>query len=455
VEHAVCEQEHLYRLFRAFAPAAFFQKLNREFAGSGGGIYNSRLVIWLMIWQQLFGEGTLVEAVAHVVSGQPSSLLPNHKRVRERTVSSRTGAYSQGRTRLPIDLLKKADQRLLEKTSKLHDHAQDGGGIYLLDGSGLVLPHTPELVRKFPPATNQHGRSHWPVMRIVVAHHLRSGTAVQPCWGPMFGNKAVSEQTLAEQLFLRLPPRSAIVADRNFGTFSVAFAAHRHEHHVIVRLTKARAQRLLGGSLPKTDRVRDVVWKPSRDDRRSHPSLPADACLPGRLIIRYLKRRRQLTVLYLFTTNQLPDEQIVELYGFRWNIETDLRTLKQTVRLGRLRSRTTQMVTKEIMTSIMAYNLVRAVQQAAAHWTGVAPRDLSFARVQAAVNQWLPLMFDARGSNQPFQLFRRMLIAAAQAKLPDRHRKRRRKYPRAIWGRPQEWARRTVGKIAPRLKGGK
>jgi hypothetical protein len=434
---------------------AYFEQLNQEFQCSGRGIYTPQLVIWLMIWQQLFGEGTLVEAVAQVVQGQPSILLPNHKRVREGTVSSRTGAYSHGRTRLPLGLLDKVQQRLEDKTSKLHNDAKDGGGVYLLDGSGLVLPHTPELVRDFPPARNQHGLSHWPVMRIVVAHHLRGGTAVRPSWGPMFGDKAVSEQALAARLLPGLPPQSRIVADRNFGIFWIAFLAHSHQHDVIVRLTKARAQRLMGGSLPKKKRDCDVEWKPSRDDRRSHPSLPADACLPGRLIIRHLRRHGRVIVIYLFTTLQLTDEEIIELYGQRWNIETDLRTLKQTVRLGHIRSLSTPMVTKEIITGIMAYNLVRAVQMATAQMAGVDPRDLSFARVQAIVNQWFPVMMDTRNSKQRFKLFHRMLMAATQAKLPNRRRKRRRKYPRAIWGRPQEWPRRTVGKKSISLKGGK
>jgi hypothetical protein len=79
----------------------------------------------------------------------------------------------------------------------------------------------------------------------VVAHNLASGAAVQPCWGPMFGKKAASEQGLVEQLFQRLPPRSTVVGDRNFGVFSVAFAAYNQRHCVVVRLTKARAQRII------------------------------------------------------------------------------------------------------------------------------------------------------------------------------------------------------------------
>jgi hypothetical protein len=406
-----------------------------------------------MARQQLFGNGTLAEAVEQVVLGQPSSLLPDHKRVRERTVSSNTGAYSEARKRVPVTLFEKVAERVFDETLKFPGKAGEAANVYLMDGSGLVLPHTRQLVREFPPATNQHGVSHWPVVRIVVAHNLASGAAVQPCWGPMFGEKAVSEQSLAQQVMHQLPPRSTVVADRNFGIFSVAFDAHDQKHSVIVRMTKARAQRLMGGSLPKKNADCDVEWKPSRDDLRAHRTIPAAACLRGRLIARRIKRHGQVIVLFLFTTLLLPADEIVKLYGLRWNIETDLRSLKQTVRLGHLRSQSKPMVTKELISGIIAYNLVRIVQMAAAQLAGVDTRELSFSGVLTVVNTWLPSLMDARDPEQLSKLVARMLTAAAQAKLPKR--RKRRSYPRAIWGRPQEWARRTVGTKSIRLKGGK
>jgi transposase len=97
----------------------------------------------------------------------------------------------------------------------------------------------------------------------------------------------------------------------------------------------------------------------------------------------YLKRHGQVIVLYLFTTLQLPVEQIIELYGRRWNIETDLRSLKKEVRLRELRSKSPQMIAKEVIACVMAYNLIRTVQLAAAELVGIEPRQLSFSRVQA------------------------------------------------------------------------
>ena len=51
--------------------------------------------------------------------------------------------------------------------------------------------------------------------------------------------------------------------------------------------------------------------------------------------------------LYFFTTLDLPPKQILELYGYRWNIETDLRSLKREVRLPTLTAKSQAMVDKE------------------------------------------------------------------------------------------------------------
>src|SRR5690606_12036070 len=65
-----------------------------------------------------------------------------------------------------------------------------------------------------------------------------------------------------------------------------------------------------------------------------------------------------------------------QLYGQRWNIETDLRSLKRTVHLQQISSRSQEGMEKELLTPICAYNLVRAVMCLAARRAGIATRQL-------------------------------------------------------------------------------
>jgi hypothetical protein len=77
------------------------------------------------------------------------------------------------------------------------------------------------LKTAFPPASNQHGPGVWPIAHLVVAHELESGCALPPQLGAKFGPGAQSETELAQALLPRLPAAFIVIADRNFGIFSI------------------------------------------------------------------------------------------------------------------------------------------------------------------------------------------------------------------------------------------
>lgn len=301
----------------------------------------------------------------------------------------------------------------------------------MIDGSTLQLEHEEELVAAYPPARNQYGISHWPVLQILVLHDTYRGLALQPSWGPMYGPAAVGEQKLAEEAMGRLPADAVLIGDGNFGIFVVCYAADQQRHGVVMRLTAARARKLDAARLqPGTDQA--VVWRPSRWERRQHPELPPTAAVAGRLLVYALSGARE-SQLYLFTTLELPPEEVLHLYGRRWNVETDLRSLKQTVQLDRLTAKSQDMMEKELLLGFTAYNLVRAVMALAAQKAGLAPRDLSFSRVLGLVRAFLPALADDHPRQQQDREFQRLLHYAATCKLPKRSG--RRSYPRLVWGR--------------------
>jgi len=125
---------------------------------------------------------------------------------------------------------------------------------------------------------------------------------------------------------------------------------------------------------------RYMVWKPTKADRKSHPDLPTDACIHGRLIVTQVQPSDDTApfLLCLFTTLEDDRKEIVNLYGQRWNVETDIGTLKAELHLDQLSCKTTQMVDKEIEIAMLSYNLVRAVIYQAAQKAGIAPPALQF-----------------------------------------------------------------------------
>ena len=331
-------------------------------------------------------------AVQQVVQGMLGEMASSDKRVRERRVSNNTGALSRARKRLPLEIVETVCDEIFTKlTAPVDLVAGLKAKLFMLDGSAMQLQHTPSLVAAYPPGSNNHGEAHWPVIRILVAHHLGTGLAARPCWGPMYGEHPVSEQGLAEQIMRRLPAGAVLLADRNFAVFSVAWAAQQNSFGVLFRITEARAQKIAGGFLPPANSECQVEWRPSRADRRAHPELPADAEVRGRLIVAHVEGEDgKRFKLCLFTTLEEPREILVEMYRRRWDIELDIRSLKQTLHMHSLSSKSPQMAAKELLLATAGYNLIRSVQMAAARQANLEPRRLSFSRVQAVVMTAVP-----------------------------------------------------------------
>jgi hypothetical protein len=135
-----------------------------------------------------------------------------------------------------------------------------------------------------------------------------------------------------------------------------------------------------------------------------------------------------------------PDESL-NLYGQRWNIEVDLRSLKSTLALEQLSCTTPEMVAKELNLAMAAYNLVRAITCIAAERAGTPPRGYSFTRVRNVVEAFTPLVANAKSPQEAQKYFDQMMYYVGQAKLPKR-KKQRPSYPRATWGKPKSFPHR-------------
>ncbi len=394
-------------------------------------VYTASVVLWLMICQRLQPNGTLATTVERLQDGAADPLLSDGARLRRRRLSRRTGGYSHARQRLPKLLCREVTRELIVRLRAILN-PEGRTSAYLLDGSSLELEASPELRRAYPPSENQNGGGHWPVLRIVVLHELETGLAEEPQWGPMYGPAAVSEQSLAEKAMDALAPGSVVVGDRNFGVFSIAWAAQQRGLSVMARLTEARARRLARGPIA-VEGERKVSWRPSRFDGRRQGGMPAGSQVDGRLISVRIGRGKSKGWLHLFTTGKESPEQITALYGQRWNIETDLRSLKRTVRLHHISVRKASTLEKELLTAVAAYNLVRAVMALAARRHGISPRQLSFSFVKNVVDAGWHRLQSAPDAQSHQRVVFDLLDAAAQGTHPKR--KKRRSYPRAQWNR--------------------
>jgi hypothetical protein len=175
---------------------------------------------------------------------------------------------------------------------------------------------------------------------------------------------------------------------------------------------------------------------------QSHPDLPPEACVNGRLLVRRVQPDRgEPFLLALFITLADPIEEVLKLYGQRWLIETDLRTLKSQLRMEQLSCATPEMAAKEIVMGLTAYNLVRAVIVLAAQQSGLPPRHYSFTSAARIVQSFAPKIANATSSAESKRHYDRMMYYLQQTILPRRKRKA---YPREQWSKQAKYPKRKT-----------
>ena len=403
------------------------EELNQLQPSPPNTVYTTYLTLWMLILQRLGGGKSLEEVVKDVLAGS-RELLPPNKRVYEGTLSQSSAAYSNARQRLELQTVEYLAQRVSESLIETATPLFDDRLTFLIDGTTITLPPTPELQAAFPPATNQHGETVWPVAMLLVAHELCSGVALPPEIGAMYGEHNTSEAAQARAIAERLPPGAIMMADSGFGIFGVVYHVVTTGHPVLFRMTKSRFKPLRRRATLVEDvddyRTYEVRWTPSGKDRRSHLELPEDAAVD--VFLHEVPLDNDET-LYLVTTLPMSAFEAGEHYARRYDVEHDIRDIKVALDTENIRAQGVAMVKKELLTSIVAYNLVVQFRRQAASLAGVLPRRLSFTRVWDNFSSYL-LSYAPCDSEAWTNRFEETLqLTARYAKLPNRPG---RSYPR-------------------------
>jgi len=357
--------------------------------------------------------------------------------------SQATTAYSDARQRLPLEWVRQCFGKLAEAWLVFGRGPSAELPVELLDGSTQRLRPHGDIGQHFPAHRTRRKRAYWCVARVVVSFCAATGIAT----AARMASLHVSEQALAVELILEAAKRLLYVGDRNFGVWRVVRAAAQGGGHALVRLTQVRARRLWGRKHLPAGADRPVVWSPSSHDQVD-PGLQKQPVAGRLLIIRAHRPGYRPQTLYLFTTltdvQAYPPQRLLQLYGWRWRVELNFRTLKSTLQMDQSEAKSAQMVCKEFYAGLMAYNLVRALMAAAAAESGGCTLELSFSKVQGLLVSLLTELFLSWMSGPARKRRLQWLLAeAAAAKLP-RRRKTRPNEPRAQYHKPQ---------VFPPLKG--
>ncbi len=382
-------------------------------------IYTAYVTLWMLVYQRMHGGVTLESAVKNFFE-QNADYHSDNKRVREKTLSLSTGGYSAARQRLKPEVTEWFFEQIANSIIATTAPTLGNQRVFIIDGTTISLAPTAALKHQFPPASNASGESAWPILSLVVAHELESGCALMPEIGAMYGKKAASETHLCKAVIGRLPSNSIAMVDAGFGIFGVVHTAVQYGHDIISRLTEQRFTSLVGTAVLVDqcgeDKTWKLQWQPTRHDRRTTPNLPQ-----GEMLEVYLHQIHVAGegVLYIVTTLEHSRIVIANLYAKRVDVETDIRSIKVTMDIERMRGKSGPIVITELLTSLVAYNLVIQFRRQAAKLAHVPPRRLSFTSVWNTFN--IMLLPHLHTTPQAWrEAYQKALVVASKDLLPNR-----------------------------------
>jgi hypothetical protein len=198
-------------------------------------------------------------------------------------------------------------------------------------------------------------------MRFVLLVCAGCGAVMDAVWSPY----TLGEMRSFVTLLLRLNPDVLVVGDSLLGSFFVLGLATQRQSHALFALRRDRKERLLR-ILSNGDELH--LWQRPPLSRSLYPHLLAQ--LPMQMRVRIItakvaRKGYRTWTLRLCTTlldpQTYPADELVALYLKRWNVETDLRSLKLTHGVERLSGKDPKAVCREFFSALLAYNCVRAL----------------------------------------------------------------------------------------------
>lgn len=339
-------------------------------------IYTPVDTLRLFVGQMLSADGACQDVVARLLSeritqGQTHNAL-------------NTASYCLARSRLPLEVPRELCAMLgarLEEAASTRWNWR-GRSLVLFDATVMSMPDTASNQSAYPQNGREKAGLGFPKARVGALIGLASGAVlghgVAACKG-----KGTGEQGLLHGMLQLLDTRNVLVADALLaGWWSICDVQARGADVVMRQNGRRITDFRCGMRLGKGDHV--VEWpRPPRPQWMSREQYES---YPGTLVMREVKVNGRELVTTILEPAEASASELDAIYGARWHIEVDFRTIKGAMQMDVLKCKTSQMIDKEIAVGLLAYNLVRLAMAGAAALCDVVPRALSFKGAKRVLN---------------------------------------------------------------------
>ncbi len=356
-------------------------------------LFSTPIVLWAFLAQ------TLRDGKGAACSAAVADIATYMAQTGQRPPSGDTGDYCRARAKLSLPALRRL---VVESAGRLEREADaswlwKGLHAKLVDGFTFTMPDTPANQEAFPQVASQRPGVGFPIARCCAVVSLATACVCNVAIGPCQGKKS-GENALLRSMLESFDENDVVVFDRYYCSYMMLAMLSQGGVHVCARLHQLRPTDFRRGRrLGPNDHL--ITW--TRPAKPTWMSEAEYARMPETLTLRELRfdvtvpGRRTKTLIVVTTLTDpvaYSKEDIATLYGFRWNVELDIRNIKQTLGLDQVRCKTPEMVRRELWVTLLAYNLIRMVIATSAAVHGKQPRRLGFALAcQTILASWMLL----------------------------------------------------------------
>lgn len=295
-------------------------------------------------------------------------------------------AICKAKKRLPLKLLMELVGRSAPDPTT--PPLWNGLSVYMADGMSFMTPDTAELAAHYGKGRNQRGASFgYPLPKLLALLD----------WSGGFIHKVITlpstrqEFTCLSRLFGAVGEGGLLLGDRGLVSFAHLAMLTGAAIQGCFRLPRGqvcfgrgRGSRRLIKRLGKQDVL--VRWtayrRPSWLSRKRWAALARQELVLRQISYRVCRKGFRTQWAWIITTltdpRRYPAQELVDLYGKRWQIEVYFRDLKRTLSLAMMSARSLLGVRKEVLTLVLLYNLIRRVMRQAARGQGVDSERISF-----------------------------------------------------------------------------
>jgi putative transposase len=356
-------------------------------------IYSTQIVLWAFL-AQILREGKGAACAAAV-----ADIATYCQQMDLAVPSGDTGDYCRARAKLNATALR----RLVGQTAKNLEQEADPSWLWhgmhakLIDGFTFTMMDTPANQCQFPQAKTQAPGVGLPIARTCAILSLATAAIQDIAVGPYAGKKT-GETALLRSLLDSLHEGDLVVFDRYYCSYMMLALLSMRGVQACTRLHQRRPSDFRRGRrLGDYDHL--VTW--TRPQRPAWMPEELYARIPETLTLRELQfvvsrpgyRSKVITVITTLTDPvAYPQEEIATLFGYRWNVELDIRTIKQSLHLNHIQCKRPAMVLRQLWVTLLAYNLIRTLIATAAAVHGRQPRQLGFTLAcQTVLASWMLL----------------------------------------------------------------